>query len=358
MSMSSGEFIARLIKAAKQPTYYVMGCFGAMINDQNIQRYVTSNAYNRNHAAKIRSEAIGKFGFDCVCLIKGILWGWNSDRNATYGGAIYKSNGVPDIGADTMIHFCRDISSDFSNIIPGEAVWLTGHIGVYIGDGLVVECTPKWENKVQITACGNIGNKTGYHTRSWVKHGKLPYISYQKDVREVQLQPPAVNTEKTIWNTLMKTLGNAYGVAGLMGNLYAESGLRSNNLQNAYEKKLGMSDEQYTSAVDSGRYTNFVKDAAGFGLAQWTYWSRKQNLLNYAKSVGASIGDLSMQLEFLVTELRGYPMLMSTLLQAKSVKEASDAVLTKYERPADQSETVKKKRASFGETFYKKYAGA
>ena len=156
----------------------------------------------------------------------------------------------------------------------------------------------------------------------------------------------------------MKTLGNAYGVAGLMGNLYAESGLRSNNLQNAYEKKLGMSDEQYTSAVDSGRYTNFVKDAAGFGLAQWTYWSRKQNLLNYAKSVGASIGDLSMQLEFLVTELRGYPMLMSTLLQAKSVKEASDAVLTKYERPADQSETVKKKRASFGETFYKKYEGA
>ena len=358
MAMSSGEFIARLKKAAKQSTYYVMGCFGAIINDQNIQRYVTSNAYNRNHAAKIRSEAIGKFGFDCVCLIKGILWGWNSDRNATYGGAIYKSNGVPDIGADQMIQKCKDVSTDFSNIIPGEAVWLPGHIGVYIGDGLVIECTPKWENKVQITALGNAGAKAGYNARTWQKHGKLPYISYQKDVREAQLQPPVVNAEKTIWNTLMKTLGNAYGVAGLMGNLYAESGLRSNNLQNAYEKKLGMSDEQYTSAVDSGRYTNFVKDAAGYGLAQWTYWSRKQNLLNHAKAAGASIGDLSMQLEFLVTELRGYPMLMSTLLQAKSVKEASDAVLTKYERPADQSETVKKKRASFGETFYKKYAGA
>jgi hypothetical protein len=53
-----------------------------------------------------------------------------------------------------------------------------------------------------------------------------------------------------------------------MGNLYAESGLRSNNLQNTYEKKLGMTDEQYTAAVDNGSYTNFVRDAAGYGLAQ------------------------------------------------------------------------------------------
>ena len=46
-------------------------------------------------------------------------------------------------------------------------------------------------------------------------------------------------TEKKIWNYLMRELGNAYGVAGLMGNLYAESGLRSDNLENSAERRLG-----------------------------------------------------------------------------------------------------------------------
>ena len=85
-----------------------------------------------------------------------------------------------------------------------------------------------------------------------------------------------------------------------MGNLYAESGLSPINLQNSYNTKLKYSDAAYTDAVDNGKYTNFVKDSAGYGLAQWTYWSRKQNLLNYAKSTGKSIGDLNMQLEFLM----------------------------------------------------------
>ena len=118
-----------------------------------------------------------------------------------------------------------------------------------------------------------------------------------------------------------------------------------------------MSDEQYTQAVDSGAYTNFVKDAAGYGLAQWTYWSRKQNLLNHAKAAGASIGDLNMQLNFLGLELKGYPGVMRALQSASSVREASDAVLTGYERPKDQSEAVKAKRASFGQVYFDKYAG-
>ena len=52
------------------------------------------------------------------------------------------------------------------------------HIGIYIGDGLCVECTPAWKNCVQITAVGNIGTKSGYNTRTWKKHGKLPYVDY------------------------------------------------------------------------------------------------------------------------------------------------------------------------------------
>jgi hypothetical protein len=79
-----------------------------------------------------------------------------------------------------------------------------------------------------------------------------------------------------------------------MGNLFAESCFIPTNLQNTYEKKLGFTDATYTKAVDNGTYSNFIKDGAGYGIAQWTFWSRKQNLLNFAKSQQKSIGDLNM----------------------------------------------------------------
>lgn len=169
----------------------------------------------------------------------------------------------------------------------------------------------------------------------------------------------ATNNEKAIWDYLYGKIGNAYGVAGLMGNLYAESALRPNNLQNTYEKSLGLSDVQYTAKVDDGSYTNFVKDSAGYGLAQWTYWSRKQALQEYAKASGKSIGDLDMQLAFIWKELsEGYKALLKTLQTVTSVTDASTAVLTQYERPADQGASVQAKRATYGQTYYDKYVGA
>ena len=98
---------------------------------------------------------------------------------------------------------------------------------------------------------------------------------------------------------------NAYAAAGIMGNLYAESAFNPRNLQNSYEKKIGLTDEEYTAAVDAGTYTNFAKDCAGYGLAQWTYHTRKQGLLSKAKAAGKSVGDLNIQLSFLWEELQG-----------------------------------------------------
>ena len=169
--------------------------------------------------------------------------------------------------------------------------------------------------------------------------------------------------EEKIWNYLKSKGLNDYGCAGLMGNLFAESGLRPNNLQNSFEKKLGYTDDGYVAAVDSGKYTNFVRDSAGFGLAQWTYWSRKQALWDYAKSTKKSIGDLEMQLEFLYKELTGYKSVFSTLKTAGSVKSASDSVLLNFERPAsvgpNATEAQRAKtcndRAGYGQTYYDKY---
>ena len=164
--------------------------------------------------------------------------------------------------------------------------------------------------------------------------------------------------EEQIWNYLLNKINNKYGVAGLMGNIYAESGLIPTNLQNTYERKLGYTDQTYTTAVDNGSYTNFVKDSAGYGLCQWTYWSRKQNLQNFAKQQKKSIGDLEMQLDFLMTELNSssYKNVLNVLKNAKTVDEASNAVLLQFERPTNQSVENQKKRASYGQIYYNKYA--
>lgn len=163
--------------------------------------------------------------------------------------------------------------------------------------------------------------------------------------------------EQKIWNYLYDKLGNAYGVAGIMGNMMAESGLKPTNLQNTYEKKLGYTDASYTAAVDNGTYTNFIYDKAGYGLVQWTYWSLKRDLYNYVKSAGKSIGDLETQLEFLCKQLsEGYSAVWSTCKSATTVLEASNAMLLKFERPADQSVAVQNKRAGYGQTYYDKYA--
>lgn len=570
--------------ATNYKTLYVMGCFGAPMTDKNKARYCKNHDYNMKpeRTKMIQAATADTFGFDCVCLIKGILWGWCGKLNTNYGGASYVSNNVPDIGADTMIKVCREVTTDFSKIEIGEAVWMEGHIGVYVGDGLAVECTPAWENKVQITACNR--SISGYKRRNWTKHGKLPYIEYLKEedksimefnvldvvkiregvttyangktmaswvpssklyVREIQGEKTVISTlqegaitgvvwtkdlvlvekankpeepkyptyargtvtklsknfkstefdckgaecgctktiidpalidilqdvrdhfgaavninsgyrcaahnkkiggatkskhvdgraadiyvtgvapkvvaqyleskgvkglglyqtdsdgyfvhvdtrenksywlgqaqepvetfveatpiptvtgtpstgseadQKVMWDFLVSKFENEYAAAGIMGNLYYECALRSNNLQQTYEKKLGFTDNTYTAAVDNGTYTNFVKDSAGYGLAQWTFWSRKEAMLAFAKEAGKSIGDFQMQLDFLWHEMStNFKSLATKLKAATSVREASDLVLHKFEAPADQSEAVEIKRASQGQKYYDKF---
>ena len=179
--MKASDFVEKLKDIAKNyKTLYVMGCFGAPMNDANKKRYTSNHSYNKqaSRTKMINAASSDTFGFDCGGLIKGVLWGWNGDKTKTYGGAKYATNGINDVGADSMIKLCSGVTTDFSKIEVGEAVWCEGHIGVYIGDGLAVECTPSWDNDVQITAVRNIGAKNGYNARTWTKHGKLPYIDY------------------------------------------------------------------------------------------------------------------------------------------------------------------------------------
>lgn len=205
MIKTGKELATACVDVAKNhKTLYVLGCFGWPMTADKKQRAKNAQSYNRkkDRAAKIDAATANTFGFDCVCFIKALLWGWCGDATQGYGGAKYGSNGVPDIGEDTMINVCSDVSTDFRSIQVGEVVWMPGHIGVYIGDGLAVEATPAWKDGVQITAVYNIGKKSGYNGRSWTKHGKLPYIAYEAE------KPAEKNEGECVVNIKMLSKGS------------------------------------------------------------------------------------------------------------------------------------------------------
>lgn len=186
--MTDDKFIERAKLAASVSTLYIKGCFGAPMNDYNKLRYSKNDVYNKAPARQklIQAATPDTYGFDCVCTIKGILWDWRARPDMVYGGATYKSNGVPDFPVDAtqnskgLMDYCTEVSQDFTTIVPGEVLHIPGHCGIYIGDGLAVEATSRWKDGVQITAVANLGNnKKVANARTWNEHGKLQWIEYK-----------------------------------------------------------------------------------------------------------------------------------------------------------------------------------
>lgn len=164
-----------------------------------------------------------------------------------------------------------------------------------------------------------------------------------------------METSKTIWDYLIKKGFSKAGVAGIIGNMDCESGLRPNNLQDTYNRSLGLSDEEYVKRVDNGTYNNFIKDQAGFGICQWTWWQRKSNLLNFCKQKKQSIGDLITQLDFFEQELKqSFPGVYKKLIETNSVREASNTMLYNYEAPAGAS-SKEEQRYQVSLKYYNKY---
>lgn len=177
--MTVDKFIEQLHLALNKKNLYVLGGFGAPLNHANKTRYINKNSYNAKRKTMIMNATSDTFAFDCVNLGKGILWGWNANPNKSNGGAVYGSNGVPDTNETGMYtNYCYDKSTNFKNVEVGEFLWMKGHCGYYIGNGLAIECSPKWKNGVQITAVGNMGKVDGYNTRTWTAHGKWKFLDY------------------------------------------------------------------------------------------------------------------------------------------------------------------------------------
>ena len=163
-----------------------------------------------------------------------------------------------------------------------------------------------------------------------------------------------MSVEQQIWDYFKEKGFTDYGIAGIMGNIYAESRCLPNNLQDNGNKALGLSDAQYTQKVDSKEYTNFVNDGYGYGLVQWTYSTLKADLYNLCKVRKKSIADIDCQLEIIYYHLQTHKIL-DGVKNAKSIKEASNLFLLKFERPKDQSGSVQATRASYGQKYYNQF---
>ena len=153
--------------------------------------------------------------------------------------------------------------------------------------------------------------------------------------------------KQQIWDYFLAKDFSAYGIAGIMGNMWKESNFITNNV----EDRAPYTDEQYTTMVDNGTYTNFVYDNYGYGLIQWTYSTLKQELLNTCKSRNKSISDLSCQLDTLYSQLQREGLL-NQIKNSTSVWDSTTTFMLKFERPYDQSKSAQEERVKLSESIF------
>ena len=168
--------------------------------------------------------------------------------------------------------------------------------------------------------------------------------------------------EEKIWNYLTGTGYSKMSASGIMGNWQQESAFLPNNLEDGANKKSGLSDEEFTSQVNSGTIdrSTFIKSSRfglysggryGYGLAQWTDPSRKPRLYDYYKENSTDISDLKMQLDFYVYEKDNfYTTLDSSLESQTSPENAATTYCNIYE-----GGTAGAIRRSNARTIYEKY---
>lgn len=156
--MKVNEFVTKALEYEQRPTLYKLGTY-----------------MNRKSGEYLLC--------DCSGLIKGILWGYPDNGK-------YASNGAPDTNANNMISkHCSGVTRDMKQLRKGMIVWMPGHVGIYCGDGVVVESSPRWENGIQRTypvGCP-VPNKHHLNQRTWTKCGYLYWVDYSNTADLIQV---------------------------------------------------------------------------------------------------------------------------------------------------------------------------
>lgn len=175
---------------------YAKGCYGqkltrALLNAKRNQSKTMKAWYDAQsiqNSDKSNYEylltKLGYQGYDCVCAIKGILWGSRPGKCGTY-----KSNSVPDVTADGMFRWCTGVTSDLTKMKAGMCIWMKGHVGVVADKSTVYETSPKTGKLV----------KRSVKMQPWKKVGYLPWVDYtvQGDKAKTELNDKAQGSSGT-----------------------------------------------------------------------------------------------------------------------------------------------------------------
>jgi flagellar basal body-associated protein FliL len=135
-------------------------------------------------------------------------------------------------------------------------------------------------------------------------------------------------TENIIWDFLKSNGYSDIQTAAIIGNLYQESGLRSNAKESNGE---------------------------GIGLVQWSF-TRKQQLINFCANKGVEWTDLNAQLEFLVKELNSsqfFESYKTTFNNPYSVNDAVEAYCWGFERPNASKANMKYRKEMAWKAYYR-----
>lgn len=220
--MTNKEFVRLLEDISKMKTYYIKGGFGHVLKANNKKRLIDQYKYNKDRADKINALDPSTFAFDCCGLVKGALWGFTGERSKTYGGAVYKANGLRDENESGLLKLCKNVTTDLSKKEPGDFLYMSGHCGIYAGNNKVIECTPAGKCGVQITDFSRV---------KWTKCGKLPFIKYEETT-----QTPAKPKETAqIWYVVRRgdnltTIAKKHGLKSYKELLKLNPGIKNPNL--------------------------------------------------------------------------------------------------------------------------------
>lgn len=156
----------------------------------------------------------------------------------------------------------------------------------------------------------------------------------------------------TMYNSFRAAGMTHAGACGMLANIRAESDGISNIVQRGMQN---LSDDAYTAEFDMFP-TAKIRDGTGYGLCQWTFWSRKQALYDFAKLNGVSVGNEKMQVQFIIKELKTAEFLSiwKYLCSCTDALKASDMVCTQYEKPAINN---LKTRQTYAATFDHDFKG-
>lgn len=187
------------------------------------------------------------------------------------------------------------------------------------------------------------------------------------------------NNEEKAWNYFLSNGYTKKAAAGVMANIYAESSYITNNLENKANSKANITDEEFTSMVDSGKisqkefslsttyglYNYDYSDSNrglsackscmyGYGLAQWTWPTYKYDLYEMYKTNGySSISDIGLQLEFILVDMDD--AIKQSLNSSSSAEDAAEYYLLNYEKPKNMDSKINERRG-YATDIYSRFA--